>query len=239
VVLGHSGTTGYNSDPNSPNGDAPANSWATGANPEVNSVYQRILAKNPAAKGHAKTFGVDGSAVDSLVDQELKAAAFEPPPGLVLIQSIDNDIQCDGTDPQNYGPFRRTLTKVLDAVTRDLPDADIFFVDQWANVKEYDRAAIHVNPDSLTGTGPCDVVNSATGKLDAKREVYLQGLVDHYFAIIVDVCRQYPTCRTDEGAMQKMQLEPADLTSDASHLSVAGQHKMAAIAFAALYPRGS
>ena len=50
VVLGHSGATGYDSDPASPGADAPQNSWATGTNPAVNSIYSRLLALNPAIK---------------------------------------------------------------------------------------------------------------------------------------------------------------------------------------------
>jgi hypothetical protein len=197
VVLGHSGTTGYDSDPKAPGTDVQANSWAIGTNPAVNSVYQRVLARNPAVQGNVAGFGVDGSDVDSLGSQELQAASFKPSPELVLIQSIDNDIKCDGTDPQNYGPFRQKLTGVLDALARDLPDADVFFVDQWTTVKGYDRIAVQVSPQSLTGTGPCDVADPGTGRLDPEREAFLQSLVDHYFAIIVDVCRRYPSCRTD------------------------------------------
>ena len=52
VVLGHSGATGESSDPSRPAYEARENSWATGTNPAVNSVYLRILAKNPGIKGH-------------------------------------------------------------------------------------------------------------------------------------------------------------------------------------------
>ena len=52
AVLGHSGATGENSDPSKPGVEVRANSWATGTNPEVKSLYQRLLAKNPAIKGH-------------------------------------------------------------------------------------------------------------------------------------------------------------------------------------------
>jgi hypothetical protein len=38
VVLGHSGATGYDSDPKAPETDATQNSWATGDNPEIRSI---------------------------------------------------------------------------------------------------------------------------------------------------------------------------------------------------------
>jgi hypothetical protein len=198
-------------------------------------VYQRIVAVNPAARGQAYNFAVSGSGVDSLADQEKQAAAVTPAPDLVIIQSIDNDIHCDGTDPQNYGPYRRKLTAVMDSLTRDLPDATIFFVDQPADVRHYDQVVIDTNPSHITGTGPCDTIDAVTGELDPKREAYLQRVVDHYFAIITAVCARYPNCRTDEGLMQTMPLEKGDLTEELDHLSVTGHHKMAAMVFDYLY----
>jgi lysophospholipase L1-like esterase len=235
VVLGHSGTTGFGSDPDNPMADIRENSWATGTNPEVDSVYQRIVAKNPAAKGHVANFGIDGSDVTSLPSQASKAAQVTPAPDLVLIQSIDNDIKCDGTDPQNFQPFRQRLTDVMDQLTGDLPDAEIFFVSQWATVKEYDRTIMKIDKGHIAGTGPCDAYNLETDRLDPQRERYLQRLVDRYWAIVTSVCEQYENCRTDDGLMQTMQLDKSDLVSDLNHLTVAGHHKMAALEWKALY----
>ncbi len=53
VVIGHSGATGMNSDPAHPGGNAPENSWATGTNPAVNSIYQRLAAQDPSYR-HAE-----------------------------------------------------------------------------------------------------------------------------------------------------------------------------------------
>jgi len=47
IAIGHSGLTAYRTDPNQPDHDAKANSWATGTNPEINSIYQRLLAVHP------------------------------------------------------------------------------------------------------------------------------------------------------------------------------------------------
>jgi hypothetical protein len=57
VALGHSGVTGYDSDPSRPEADATANSWITGTNPAVDSLYQRILARNPRINGHNTNLG--------------------------------------------------------------------------------------------------------------------------------------------------------------------------------------
>lgn len=235
VVIGHSGTTGFGSDPDNPMADILENSWATGTNPEVDSIYQRVVADNPAAQGHVANFGVDGSDVTSLPDQATQAADVTPAPELVLIQSVDNDIQCDGTDPQNFAPYRHQLTAVMDQLTSDLPDAEIFFVSQWASVKEYDRLVMKIDRGHIAGTGPCDTYNLESKRLDPKRERYLQRLVDRYWGIVTSVCGRYEHCRTDDGLMQTMKLDRGDLATDMNHLSVAGHHKMAALVWQALY----
>jgi plastocyanin len=235
VVIGHSGATGYDSDPQAPGTDNEANSWATGTNPDVASVYLRVLARNPSVAGNVQNFAIDGSAILSLTEQARQAVAVTPTPDLVLVQSIDNDIHCDGTDDANYEPYRAHLTEVLDTLTTGLPNAEIFFVSQWADVATYDRAAVPLRSQQFTGGGPCDVVDPTTTQIDPAREAYLQGLVDHYFGIITETCAKYPTCRTDGGALQHMDLAPEDLSPDLNHLSVSGHARMAAITFEALY----
>ena len=69
VVMGHSGATGYDSNPLNREADAPENSWATGDNPAVNSIYRRILARHPAIEGHAFNVARSGSDVNDLMRQ--------------------------------------------------------------------------------------------------------------------------------------------------------------------------
>ena len=235
VVIGHSGATGYDSDPAAPGTDIEANSWATGTNQNVQSVYLRVLAHNPAVAGNVHNLAIDGSGVLSLIEQAKQAIAVTPAPDLVLVQSIDNDIRCDSTDDANQEPYRTHLTEVLDILTGGLPDAQVFFVSQWADVATYDRVAVPIRPQQFAGGGPCDVVDPATMQVDPAKEAHLQGLVDDYFGIITDVCAKYPNCRTDGGANQHMELAAEDLSGDMNHLSVPGHAKMAAIEFDALY----
>jgi lysophospholipase L1-like esterase len=234
AVIGHSGATGYASDPDRPGEDIQANSWATGTNPQVQSIYLRMLATNPSLEGHTINLAIDGSNVTSLISQASQLVARTPRPQLVLIQTIDNDQKCDGTDAANYGPYRTKLTEVLDTLAQGLPGSRIFIVSQWADVKTYDRVVFAIDPGHLAGDGPCDTVNPKTMKIDPAKEAYLQRLVDDYWGIVTSVCAAHPTCRTDGGAMQRMDLKPEDLSSDRNHLSVAGHAKMAAMVWAAL-----
>ncbi len=234
AAIGHSGLTGYDSDRR--NADAVGNSWATGDNPDVDSVYLRILAHNPAIEGHHVNLAVDGSGVADLLRQATKLVAMTPKPELVIVQSIDNDMQCDGTDDAHLPVYRAGLVKVMDVLSNGLPDATVLFVSQWGAVVIYDAAAFGVDPLHMAGNGPCDTVDPVTKQIVPEKEAGLQTLVDRYFAVVTDVCSAYRNCRTDENAMQGMLIGPDDLAPDLNHLSVAGHAKMAAIAWQVLYP---
>lgn len=52
IAIGHSGLTGENTDPSLPPfSPVLENSWATGSNPEVDSIYQRLVAVRPETEG--------------------------------------------------------------------------------------------------------------------------------------------------------------------------------------------
>jgi hypothetical protein len=163
VVLGHSGTTGYGSNPSYPDADARGNSWATGDNPEVESVYLRLLATHRALKDHATSLGVDGSNVDDLPKQVTKMLRLDPLPDVVIIASIDNDMQCDGTDAANEKVFATKLGKTLTRINQSDRYAQIFFVDQPSDVQIYADAVKNL-PSAVSaqsGKGPCDIFTNA------------------------------------------------------------------------------
>jgi len=239
AAIGHSSVTGYNSDPADLSRDARENSWATGTNPEVNSLYARVLARNPAVKDHNRNAAEDGSNVYDLRGQIDALLASDPKPDLVLVTSVDNDIRCDGTDPQNYDTFGAELADALRALTDGAPQARIFLVSQWATVQAY-TDAIKNDPvwrEDQAGDGPCDLFD-VTRAPQPDRIAYLQDIVDHYHAQLAASCAQIPACRYDQGAMQRMTVVPADLTPDGSHLSVQGQRKHAELTWAALQVSG-
>jgi hypothetical protein len=84
-------------------------------------------------------------------------------PELVVIQILDNDIRCDGTDPDNYGPFRATFVQALSILSRGLPNARIYVVSSWGRPASYVEVVKDI-PEArphLTGTGRCDLLDSA------------------------------------------------------------------------------
>ena len=151
------------------------------------------------------------------------------------MQILDNDMRCDGTDSANYTPFGRTLARVLDRLTSQIPDVQVFFVSPWANADLWtDWVAGH--PDKRrrnSGTGPCAVFDNA-GKRRPEGIRSQQEIIDSYRREIADACSTHARCSTDEGAELAFVPTDADVAPDLAHLSVAGHRKYAEIAWQAL-----
>jgi hypothetical protein len=231
VVLGHSGTTGFNSDPSSPDSDARGNSWATGDNPAVNSIYTRLLALNPAVRGHNTNLGIAGTNTYDLGGPVDRALALKPLPDLFMIQEVDNDMKCDGTDPENYRPFAETMSGLLTKITAKAPKAIILLVSSPpGTVQNYGTVASHLPTAEAanTGTGPCDLF-SPSGKAVPAHWHYAEQVIRAYQARLATVCKQFPTCIYDGGALYRMVITAQDLAPDGSHLSIAGLRKQAAL----------
>ena len=108
-------------------------------------------------RGHNTNLAVAGTGVDELAGQADQALAAKPLPELFLIQSVDNDMRCDGTD--NYAPSAATRTDVLNKITSAAPTARILIVSSpWATVQNYGQVAAQLpGPRAAnSGTGLCD-----------------------------------------------------------------------------------
>jgi hypothetical protein len=239
AVLGHSGATGYDSDPAHPRRDVRANSWATGTNPAVNSVYRRILAVNPGIEGHNINLAQDGATVHELLLQAKKATLLNPKPELILIQIMDNDMRCDGTDVKHIPMFQNGLSKALSVLATGDAAARIFVVSQFGSVPS--------NLKSLTaaqrkrfggGNGPCDTLD-AGGKVIPKRVAYLESIIHRYEAALAASCKALPTCVYDGGAFGRAVDQRQFISEDASHFSISGNAKAAAVAWTALRRTGA
>jgi hypothetical protein len=230
AVLGHSGATGFASDPKRPLEDARTNSWATGENPEVDSIYLRLLALNPAVRGHNVNLAEDGTGVNELAGQADQALNTKPLPDLFLIQTVDNDIRCDGTDAENYGPFAATLTEVLRKITTAAPKAKILLVSSPpGTVDNYGRIAakLDVAREQVSGTGICDLFDAAGKPVPAHWRAS-EAITLHYLGELKSVCAKFPACQYDNNALYHMPITTEDLAaSDGAHLSISGHRKQA------------
>ena len=226
IAIGHSGLTGENSDPHLPGAPVPANSWATGTSPKVDSVYRRMVAALPETEGHVANLAVGGATVVDLSAQAEGALFTVPTPALVIIQTIDNDIRCDGTDARNVRAFGAALEQVLTSLTKASPASKILVEGQLGRPSPaYITRLVAAHPElkeGMTGTGICDFYDQH-GKLDRKHFAALTAIIDSYEAEQARVCAHVPECHTDGGVRASYHDTMRNFSSDFNHLNVRGQ----------------
>jgi hypothetical protein len=240
VVLGHSGATGFGSEPGHPFRDAPANSWATGTDPAVKSVYSRILARNPAIRGHNANLAQAGATLKELATQVRKAVTLKPKPQLVLVlvQIMENDIECDGGDESRYADFQAQLATSLGLLAKGLPKARILVVSKWGTLASYVKAVQSLGMGARlmhAGKGPCSIFAPKTGRVVPENLAYVRKITNGYHAQLAAACAQVATCRYDGGAASRITVTADDLSVRLQHLSVRGQAKLAAAIWSTLY----
>lgn len=236
VVLGNDQVLGHGSDPAHPYRDTPANSWATGANPAVNSIYIRILALNPAVRGHNVNLGHDDANVRDLASNVREAIALKPKPELVLIE-LDGDIECDAQDSDRVAEYKTDLAAALSTLAKGLPNARIFIVSSWGSFSSYVKYLQGLpKGDRMkhAGKGLCQFVDSPSGRVVPSHVAYIKKFVTQYEAAQAAVCAQIAHCRYDGGAAQRMTVTSTDISLDQEHLSLAGEARLAAIEWKAM-----
>jgi hypothetical protein len=229
-VIGHSGATGYDSD--GQQHDVPANSFVTGTNPKVDSIYRRLLADHPALEGHNWNEAVSGSSVLDLMHQAQALLGYDPVPDIVFIVSIDNDVRCDGSDEDNYDDFEAGVTEVVDYLQGSAPGMKVFFNDTPLSVHDYDAVLMKKDGGEahISDPGsPCNAVKD--GAVDPAGEAYQQQVFDEYYGRLGHICATREGCATDEGMLQSsaMKATPVDIAEDLNHFTVSGLAKVAAI----------
>jgi hypothetical protein len=234
IAIGHSGLTGENSDPNRPSEPALENSWATGTNPEVDSIYQRLVSVWPETEGHVANTAQGGAPASALVAQAHEALEVVPEPALVIVQTIDNDIRCDGTDAEHVPEFGVDVEAMLDVITAASADSRILMVGQLGRPSpDFIEELVGENPgfkNSLTGPAPCGFYD-ADGNLVEENFDSLTEIIESYEAEQARVCAAVPQCRTDEGARAAYIDVLENFSGDLNHLNVQGQAAAAEIAW--------
>jgi GDSL-like Lipase/Acylhydrolase len=236
VVLGHSGATGQNSDPNRPGVDVRANSWATGTNPAVDSLYLRILAKNPKIKGRRHNLAQDGATVSDLVLQARQAVSLKPKPDLVVIQIMDNDMVCP-VKTRALNAFRSTFISALKVLARKAPKLRLFVVSQFGSPTTFWRVLTPEERAMIGGSGPCDFLDPA-GQLVQTKLDRLEKDIHAYEAQLRIGCARVRQCRYDGGALGRIVDKREYWNDGLDHYSIEGHAEAAAVAWAAMQSVG-
>jgi hypothetical protein len=225
VAIGHSALTGENSDLTSPHRPVLENSWATGTAPAVNSIYLRLVAARPNTRDHVANTAVGGAVAASLPAQAQAALKTVPTPQLVIIETIDNDIRCDGTDDAHIPELGTSVAAALHVITSASPHTKILVVGQPGRPEAgYFQQLITERPEllqSFAGTGPCDIFDPS-GATNAEHIQTLTDIIDRYEAEENRVCAQVPRCASD-GGVRRQWVDHVDWYSpDGNHLNVTG-----------------
>ena len=229
AVIGHSGATG--SGVAGPRSNWAHSSWVTGDSPAVQSLYSRILARNPAIRGNKFNLAIGGADVASMLLQAKKAVGLKPTPELVVVQGIDNDIRCDTV---SHKPFQVAFARVLNVLATGAPDARIFVVSQPGSPLTAARSLTLKQRIRIGGgSGPCAFI-AANGAIRLKQAAYLDAVIHRYEAAVATACKAVASCRYDGGAFGRIVDRAEWVSTDLQHANLEGNKMLAAVAWAAL-----
>lgn len=229
AAIGHSNTNG--SGVKGPRTNWVHSSWVTGDSPAVQSLYSRILARNPALRGNKFNLAINGADAASMLLQAKKAVGLKPTPELVVVQGIDNDIVCDNI---SHKPFQVAFARVLETLAAGLPEARIFVVSQFGSPETWARALTLKQRIRVSGgSGRCAFI-APSGAIRLKQAAYLDAVIQRYEAAVATACKAVASCRHDGGAFGRVVDRREWISTDLFHFSLAGNAEAAAVAWAAL-----
>jgi hypothetical protein len=245
AVLGTATAVGWGAEPAHPFAPARQDSWATGTNPAVESVYSRILALNPAIKGHnvnlvPGTNALEGAGheLDEFADQVRKAVRLKVKPDLVLVQVIDRALKCDGTTERDFAGYGQRFGDALQMLAQGLPKARIFVIGQWGSFASYVKylKSLDAHKERLKNAGkkPCQLVASPSGQIVPSRVAYAKRIVAGEEAQLRAACAKVANCRYDGGAASRIAVTAADMSEFQYTPTIQGQAKLAAAEWKAL-----
>jgi lysophospholipase L1-like esterase len=215
--------------------DCPQNSWATGTNAAVNSIYRRILGANQAISGRnyndAKT---GGRMVD--LNGQVTAAAQQGVDMVTILMGANDVCRSSEAVMTPVETLRAQLAQALATFSAARPDARIT-VSSIPNVYHL-WEIFHTNFGAVTVwtlAGICQSLlknptSNAQADVDRRARVAQRTRDDN--DAIRDVCAQYVHCHFDNYAAYNLVFTTADVTTrDYFHPSVSGQTKAAATAW--------
>jgi len=231
VVLGHSGVNGEGTP-----GNPLDNSWASGSNPQVDSVYLRILDHEPDLEGHVTNLAESGATVADVHEQLDAALEMTPSPELVVVQVVDNDMACPATQA-DVDTFQGDLAALLSRLSDGMPAARVFIPTFYAEPASYIQSLTPEQRVLVGGEGPCAIVapDGTPNRTELRR---LEAIVERYDEAIMSACDATDRCWHDNGAFERTRLHRGDIADDLSHLSIGGHAHAADVAWRSMRSAG-
>lgn len=231
TALGDSITTAYDS---AGLGNNFANSWSTGTNGGVNSMYLRILAVNSAIQGKATNQAVSGT---KMVDLKGQASQVGRKVEYVTILMGANDVCTSSVSTMtSVTTFRSQFTAALQTLNKRAPKARVYVLsipdiyNLWYILKDNSSARTAWSLFSICQSMLANPLSTAQTDIN-RRAAVRQRNID-FNTQLQQVCALYPQCTFDNGAVFNTSFVVSDVsTIDYFHPSVAGQTKLASIAW--------
>ena len=231
AALGDSITTAYDS---GGFGNNFANSWSTGTNLFVNSMYRRILAVNPRIQGKYTNLAVSGT---KMVDLNTQASQVNRKTEYITILMGANDVCTPNvaamTDP---AAFQSQFNTAMQTLAKKAPRARIYVLsvpdiyNLWNILKDSSSARSTWAFFSICQSMLANPLSTTQADVD-RRNAVRQRNIDFNIQL-QQVCAAYPQCTFDNNAVFNTTFVVSDVsTIDYFHPSLSGQAKLASVAW--------
>ncbi len=213
------------------------NSWSTGSNPRVRSQYLRILAAQPAVKGHA--FNLAESGADLVAMRKQARAAIAKHVDYVTV--LGGEDACGTPDP---AAFERDADLLLSTLAKGTPKPLVFVASILNPATTYHMLQAHraaVFKANRYGVLVCGMTLGTKPSLDVPPS-QLEAATESVRGLntaLAHACSSYgPRCRFDGNAVFGMPVGFGDFATDFGHYSIAGLRKLASVTWQATFPFG-
>jgi lysophospholipase L1-like esterase len=231
TALGDSITTAYDS---LALGNNFGNSWSTGTNLLVNSIYMRIFVVNPAIQGKAANLAVSGT---KMVDLKGQASQVGRKAEYVTILMGANDVCTSSMSTMtSVATFRSQFDAAMQTLSKRAPKARVYVLsipdiyNLWYILKDNSSARTAWSLFSICQSMLARPQSTLQTDVD-RRAAVRQRNIDFNMQLQA-VCAAYPQCSFDNNAVFNTAFVTSDVsTIDYFHPSVSGQAKLAGVAW--------
>lgn len=234
AALGDSITQAYNT--GSAFTGAPANSWSTGTNTTVNSLYRRFLAQNALISGKNYNYSVTGA---KMVDLNTQAGRVGTNVEYVTILIGANDV-CTSSESTmtSVTTFRSQFQAGMNTLVTRNPNVRVYVLSipnvyqLWSVLKGNSSARLAWSLYRICQSMLAKPTSTLQADVDRRARVRQRNI--DFNTQLAQICAQYAQCRFDGSAVFNTSFVASDIsTRDYFHPSLAGQAKLAGTAWAA------
>lgn len=218
--------------------DCPENSWSTGTNAAVDSIYQRILATNLGIGGHEFNDAVSGTKMTNLNSQATNAVSHHVELVTILMGSNDACTSSISTMTAT-STYESQFKTAINTLTSLLPSGAQIAVGSLPNA--YRLWELFHTVLAATTTWKLGLIcqsllenPTSTALADVERRAKFKTREEEYDKVLAGVCTHTTNCKWDNEAGFKSLFTTKDITTrDYFHPSIEGQALIASTGWTA------